>query len=90
MSLYVDDRLELIPKLNNVDYAGPTIYVSPDASQQHRYAMATAIVEMKVGDTWHIKMPVGAVGMYGSGYSYNMFTGKLLSTVGGSSGGGGY
>jgi len=88
MSVNLDDSLEVIPKLNNVDYPGPTIYVSPDSSQQHRYAMATAIVEMKVGDTWHIRLPAGAVGLYGTGNSYNMFTGKLLSTVGG--GGGGY
>jgi hypothetical protein len=80
MTLDVNDRLEMIPKLNNVRYAGPLIFISPDSAQQHRYGTATAIVEMQVGDTWHIEMPAnGSAGMYGTGLNYNMFTGKFLS-----------
>jgi hypothetical protein len=79
MSKDVNDTFEMVPKLNNVDYQGPTLYASPDASQQHRSATASAIVYMEVGHTWHLRIPLGAVSMYGTGNAYNMFTGKFLS-----------
>ena len=46
MTLNVNDRLELIPRLNNVRYSGPLVFISPDSAQQHRYGTATAIVYM--------------------------------------------
>ena len=80
MTLNVNDRLELVPRLNNVRYSGPLIFISPDSAQQHRYGTATAIVYMNVGDTFHLEMPAnGSAGMYGTGLNYNMFTGKFLS-----------
>jgi hypothetical protein len=79
MSKDANDTFEMVPKLNNVDYQGPTLYTSIDASQQHRSATSSAIVYMEVGHTWHLKIPPGTVSMYGTGNAYNMFTGKFLS-----------
>jgi hypothetical protein len=81
MSKDANDTFEMVPKLNNVDYQGPTLYTSIDGggNTSHRSSTASAIVYMEVGHTWHLKIPSGTVSMYGTGNAYNMFTGKFLS-----------
>ena len=60
--------------------AGASAYAAGGDSHWGRQLMNTIILELKVGETFHLSQPSGNQDMYGtSTYAYNFFSGKYLS-----------
>lgn len=60
--------------------AGASAYAAGGNGHWGRQLMNTVIIELKIGETFHLSQPTGNQDMYGgSTYSYNFFSGKYLS-----------
>lgn len=60
--------------------AGASAYAAGGNGHWGRQLMNTIILELKVGETFHLSQPSGNQDMYGgSTYAYNFFSGKYLS-----------
>ena len=67
-------------KNNGSRIAGASAYAAGGNGHWGRQMMNTVILELKVGETFHLSQPSGNQDMYGgSTYSYNFFSGKYLS-----------
>ena len=60
--------------------AGASAYAAGGNGHWGRQLMNTVIIELNVGETFHLSQPTGNQDMYGSStHSYNFFSGKYLS-----------
>jgi hypothetical protein len=67
-------------KNNGSRIAGASAYAAGGSGHWGRQLMNTVIIELNVGETFHLSQPSGNQDMYGtSAHSYNFFSGKYLS-----------
>ena len=67
-------------KNNGSRIEGASAYAAGGNGHWGRQLMNTVILELNVGETFHLSQPSGNQDMYGtSTYSYNFFSGKYLS-----------